>query len=56
MLVRINDSLLMGDHNQILQISKRRGERLETVGMHNFRFWINHHARIDVPLSDKSFT
>lgn len=47
-------ALFMGDY--IPENSKRRVQDLETVGMHNFKLWVNSHAFIDLTLNDKSFT
>lgn len=49
-------TMLMGDYNQILEVSERRSQLVDTIGMRTFREWVNKHALVDLPLSDRHFT
>lgn len=48
--------LLMGDFNEILNVSERKGQHRITRGMVAFKKWIETLNLIDIPLNGRKFT
>lgn len=48
--------LLIRDFNQILDVTEIYGQAVKSLGMRNFREWIDNNALINLPLSHRNFT
>lgn len=48
--------LIMGDFNEVLHISERKGQARESSGMRKFQEWCNRMNLIDIPLGGRRYT